>query len=122
MPRRTIGSKKSTTKAAPHECHDAHGPGRKAVGVEPDLKASSITRLRRAEGQVRGILRMVEDDRYCADVITQIAAVQESLRAVAKLLLKNHLKHCATAALKRGASEAEDMYDELLDLMSKMAR
>ena len=50
---------------------------------------------------------MVEDDRYCADVITQIAAVQESLRAVAKILLKNHLKHCASAALKRGESDAE---------------
>jgi len=64
----------------------------------------------------------VEDERYCADVITQIAAAQASLRAVAKILLKNHLKHCATAALKGGEVEAERMYDELLDLMSKMAR
>ena len=115
-------SKKNAPKSVSHNYPDAQGPGRKAVGVEPDLKASSLTRLRRAEGQVRGILRMVEDDRYCADVITQIAAVQESLRAVAKILLKNHLKHCASAALKRGESDAEEMYDELLDLTSKMAR
>jgi CsoR family transcriptional regulator, copper-sensing transcriptional repressor len=71
---------------------------------------------------VRGILRMVEEDRYCADVITQISAVQESLRAVAKGLLKNHLVHCATAAMKRGPAEADAMHRELLDLMSKMAR
>ncbi len=122
MSRKTTASKKPAAKAKSHDHHDPGGTARKAAGVEPDLKASNLTRLRRAEGQVRGISRMVEEDRYCADVITQIAAAQESLRAVAKALLKNHLKHCATAALKRGATDAEEMYDELLDMMSKMAR
>jgi DNA-binding FrmR family transcriptional regulator len=96
--------------------------GRKAAAVEPDLKASNIVRLNRAEGQVRGIVRMVTEDRYCADIIIQIAAAQESLRAVAKNLLKNHLKHCARAALKAGETEADAMCDELLDVMSKIAR
>lgn len=95
---------------------------RKAVEVEQDLKASNITRLKRAEGQVRGIVRMVEEDRYCADTIIQIAAAQESLRAVAKNLLKNHLRHCARAALKAGEAEADAMCTELMDVMSKIAR
>lgn len=110
-----------------HECAPplhAAGPGpvRKAAGVDAQLKAASITRLRKAEGQVRGILRMVEEDRYCADVITQIAAVQESLRAVAKGLLKNHLEHCATHAIQRSGADAQAMVDELIRLMSKLAR
>lgn len=95
---------------------------RKAVAVEQDLKASNITRLKRAEGQVRGIMRMVEEDRSCADTIIQIAAAQESLRAVAKNLLKNHLKHCARAALKAGEAEADAMCTELMGVMSKIAR
>lgn len=95
---------------------------RKAVGVEPALKAANITRLRRAEGQVRGIARMIEEDRYCPDVIVQIAAAQESLRAVAKNLLKNHLKHCAQKAMQAGPAEADAMCDELMDVMSRLAR
>jgi DNA-binding FrmR family transcriptional regulator len=99
------------------------GEGRRAHNVDAELKAANLVRLRRAEGQVRGIARMIEQDRYCADVITQIAAVQESLRAVARNLLKNHLRHCARAALTSG-DEAMDaaMIDELMDLMSRMAR
>ena len=85
-------------------------------------KASSIKRLRRAEGQVRGVVRMVEEERYCSDVIIQIAAAQESLRAVAKNLLKNHLKHCARAAIRGGGTESDAMCDELMDGMSRLAR
>lgn len=96
--------------------------GRRAAGVDPDIKAANLVRLRRAEGQVRGIIRMVEEDRYCPDIITQIAAAQESLRAAAKLLLKNHLRHCAQEAIRKGGKDAADAFDELLDLMSRMAR
>lgn len=105
-------------------CGDAPNDStvRRAAGVDAGLKRSSITRLRRAEGQVRGIVRMVEEDRRCADVIVQIAAAQESLRAVAKNLLKNHLQHCARASLRAGEAEADAMCDELVDLMSKLAR
>ncbi|MDP1661720.1 MAG: metal-sensitive transcriptional regulator [Phycisphaerales bacterium] len=118
---------RAAVKAAACPCGTApcgvdDGPGRRAVAVEPALKAANITRLRRAEGQVRGIAKMVEDDRYCTDVIVQIAAAQESLRAVAKNLLKNHLKHCARAAVKAGPAESEAMCDELMDVMSKLAR
>jgi DNA-binding FrmR family transcriptional regulator len=92
--------------------------GRKAVGVEPEIKAANRHRLRRIEGQVRGLQKMVEDDRYCADIITQIASVQEALRGVGRNLMRNHLHHCATKALRSGRKqEAKAMYDELLELI-----
>lgn len=92
---------------------------RHAVAVDHDAKERNLTRLRRIEGQVRGLHKMVEEDRYCADILTQISSVHEALRAVGRELLRNHLKHCATSAIKVGADEAESMYDELVDLMYK---
>jgi DNA-binding FrmR family transcriptional regulator len=92
--------------------------GRKAVGVDPELKAANQNRLRRIEGQIRGLQKMVEEDRYCADIITQVASVQEALRGVARNLMKNHLHHCASKALQSGKkAETEAMYDELLELI-----
>jgi DNA-binding FrmR family transcriptional regulator len=92
--------------------------GRKAVGVDPILKAANQNRLRRIEGQIRGLQKMVEEDRYCADIITQVASVQEALRGVARNLMKNHLRHCAALALRSGKrQETEAMYDELLELI-----
>jgi DNA-binding FrmR family transcriptional regulator len=92
--------------------------GRKALGVDPALKESNQKRLRRIEGQVRGLQKMVEEDRYCADIITQVASVQEALRSVGRNLMRNHLHHCATQALRSGKrEEAEAMYSELLELI-----
>ena len=96
--------------------------GRTAVGVDPEIKASNLVRLRRIEGQVRGLQKMVEEDRYCADVLTQISSVHEALRGVARELMRNHLKHCATAAIRAGDDQAEAMYDELAELMHKHMR
>jgi DNA-binding FrmR family transcriptional regulator len=90
--------------------------------VDPEIKARNLKRLRRIEGQVRGIQKMIEDDRYCADVMTQIASVHEALRAVGRELMRNHLRHCATAAIKAGSDEAEGMYDELVEMMYRHAR
>jgi len=104
----------------------AHGDtpsGRKAVGVDPEIKRRNLTRLRRIEGQVRGLQKMVEEDRYCADVMTQIASVHEALRAVGRELMRNHLKHCAAEAIRSDDGErSEAMYDELVDMMYKHAR
>jgi DNA-binding FrmR family transcriptional regulator len=97
-------------------------PERHAVGVDADLKARNKTRLRRVEGQVRGLQKMIDEDRYCADILTQISSVQEALRAVSKELMRNHLKHCATSAIRSGQDEAEAMYDELIHMMYKSAR
>ena len=96
--------------------------GRKAVAVDPDAKERNTKRLRRIEGQVRGIAKMVEEDRYCADIMTQLSAVQEALRSVGRELMRNHLRHCATTAIRSGEGEAEAMYDELLDLMYRHGR
>src|ERR1700733_5188257 len=99
------------------------GTGRKAVGVDSEIKASNLRRLGRIEGQIRGIQRMVEEDRYCADILTQVTSAQEALRAVARALMRNHLSHCATHAITTGsAQEREEMYDELLDIIYKNAR
>lgn len=100
----------------------ADDSGRKAVGVDPDIRDRNLKRLRRIEGQVRGLQRMVEEDRYCADILTQISSVQEALRGVGRELMRNHLTHCATAAIKAGPAEAEPMYDELIDLMYRQLR
>jgi DNA-binding FrmR family transcriptional regulator len=96
---------------------------RKAVGVDEEIKASNLRRLSRIEGQIRGIQRMVEGDRYCADILTQISSAQEALRAVARALMRNHLAHCATHAIRTGSEEERHaMYDELLDIIYKNAR
>ena len=95
---------------------------RKAVGVDLEAKARNLSRLRRIEGQVRGLHKMVEEDRYCADILGQVSAVQEALRAVGRELMRNHLKHCASKAIRAGGEEAEPMYDELVELMYKNAR
>ncbi|MDB5357358.1 MAG: hypothetical protein JWN24_3811 [Phycisphaerales bacterium] len=95
---------------------------RKAVAVEPGIKAANLARLRRIEGQVRGIQKMVEEDRYCADVLGQLSAVHEALRAVGRELIRNHLRHCATHAIHAGGAPADAMYDELVDLFHKNAR
>jgi DNA-binding FrmR family transcriptional regulator len=97
--------------------------GRKAVGVDTEIKASNLRRLSRIEGQIRGIQRMVEEDRYCADILTQVTSAQEALRAVARALMRNHLSHCATQAIRTGSpDERQAMYDELLEMIYKNAR
>jgi len=95
---------------------------RKALAVDPQVKARNMTRLRRIEGQVRGLQKMVEEDRYCADIMTQISSVHEALRGVGRELMRNHLKHCATGAIRTGGQDADAMYDEIVDLMYTHSR
>lgn len=94
-----------------------------ALQVNQDVKQNLSLRLRRVEGQVRGIRRMIEDERYCPDILVQISAVHESLRAVERLLLRNHLQHCATEALRSGdQKKAQRTYEELTELFYRHAR
>jgi DNA-binding FrmR family transcriptional regulator len=95
---------------------------RKAVGVDTAAKSRNLLRLRRIEGQVRGLQKMVEEDRYCADIMTQISSTHEALRAVGRELMRNHLKHCAATAIRSGGEDATQMYDELVDMMYKHSR
>ena len=90
--------------------------------ADPEVKTRNLKRLRRIEGQIRGLQKMVEEDRYCADILTQISSVHEALRAVGRELMRNHLKHCASTALRGTPEQSEAMYDELVDLMYKHSR
>src|SRR3954454_7191642 len=128
---RDTGKQQRTAEVAPSEslvvecacgAFDESGEHRHAVAVDPDIKARNVKRLRRIEGQVRGLQKMVDDDRYCADILTQISSVQEALRGVGRELMRNHLKHCATGAIKSGGSDADRMYDELVELMYTHSR
>ena len=101
---------------------DRAGNGWKAVAVDADAKTRNLKRLRRIEGQVRGLHKMIEEDRYCADIMAQISSVNEALRGVGRELMRNHLKHCAASAMRAGEIEAEAMYDELLGLMHRFNR
>jgi DNA-binding FrmR family transcriptional regulator len=102
---------------------DVHSGGRKAVAVSPEIKSANLKRLCRIEGQVRGLERMVTEDRYCADILVQISSVQEALRAVGQALMRNHLRHCASQAIRKGSNaQAEAMYDELLHMIYTHAR
>ena len=112
---------KSATAQVACAC-GAQESNRKAVAVDAGAKERNVARLRRIEGQVRGLQKMVEEDRYCADILGQVSAVQEALRAVGRELMRNHLKHCATKAIRGGGEEAEGMYDELVELMYRNAR
>ena len=95
---------------------------RLAAGIDPAAKAAILTQIRRAKGQAAGIERMVEADRECADIITQIIAARASLMAVAKALLKDHMKRSHLLASQNGEMELDDMYQDLVDLLTKMAR
>jgi DNA-binding FrmR family transcriptional regulator len=108
---------------APCACAARPGDGTHATAVDPEIKRAVLTRLRRIEGQVRGLQKMVDEERYCADVLTQVSSVQEALRGVGRSLLHNHLKHCATQAIRSGdPGQAEAMYEELMELMSRSLR
>ena len=114
------------TEAGAATCGCGCGTGgegdRHALAVDGASKDRNLKRLRRIEGQVRGLQRMVDEDRYCADIMTQIASVHEALRSVGRELMRNHLKHCAAGAITGGGDGAEKMYDELIDMMYKNVR
>ncbi|TAM71818.1 MAG: metal-sensitive transcriptional regulator [Mycobacterium sp.] len=79
-------------------------------------------RLRRVEGQVRGIARMIEDDKYCIDILTQISAASSALRSVALNLLDDHLEHCVTEAITQGGDEAEMKLTEASAAIARLVR
>ena len=86
----------------------------------PEKKEEVLNRLRRIEGQVRGIQRMVEDDRYCGDILSQFASVQQALRGASGMVTRNHLETCVTDAIRSGSPEAaERTYDEIMTLLSR---
>jgi DNA-binding FrmR family transcriptional regulator len=118
-----VESTKQPEHAAACGCGVAESEhGRKAIAVDPEAKSRNLVRLRRIEGQVRGLQKMIDDDRYCVDIMTQISSVQEALRSVGRELLRNHLKHCAAAAIRGSDDAANAMYDELVELFDRSSR
>jgi CsoR family transcriptional regulator, copper-sensing transcriptional repressor len=93
---------------------DAHGYSQQ--------KDNYAKRLRRIEGQVRGIARMIEEDKYCIDVLTQISAANSALRSVALNLLDEHLGHCVTHAVAEGGEEAEEKLAEASAAIARLVR
>ena len=95
-------------------------PHKQAQHVDPATRKSALNRLKRIEGQVRGLQKMVEEERWCGDILTQIASVEVALGGVSKVLLENHLRHCVTHAVKTGdQAETETVYAELVNLLAK---
>jgi DNA-binding FrmR family transcriptional regulator len=89
----------------------------------PQHDPKLIARLSRIQGQVGGIARMIEDDRYCIDILTQIQAIKAALRKVEEELLKSHSHHCVSAAIKSGnPKEARAKFEELVELFGKTIR
>jgi CsoR family transcriptional regulator, copper-sensing transcriptional repressor len=91
--------------------------------MRKEAKTSCLKRLRRIEGQVRGVARMVEEDRYCIDVITQLSAVRAALRGVESEILKDHVAHCVENAIAHGSkTEQRRRVAELIDVLSRAER
>ena len=87
-----------------------------------DDKVAVLKRLRRVEGQVRGLTRMVEEDTYCIDVLTQVSATTKALEAVALKLLEEHLAHCVVDAARAGGPEADIKVKEATDAIARLVR
>ncbi|MGB6429445.1 MAG: metal-sensitive transcriptional regulator [Candidatus Acidiferrales bacterium] len=119
MPARTKRHSKRAQQDQHADCGcETHARPRHALAVDPHIKTSNLKRLRRIAGQVRGLERMVGEDRYCADVLIQIASVQQALRAVGRGLMQNHLRHCVSEAIRKGSpGQTAAIQDELLSLM-----
>jgi DNA-binding FrmR family transcriptional regulator len=89
--------------------------------MQSDVKESCTARLRRIEGQVRGLVRMVEEDRYCIDVITQVQAVRAALKRVEEEVLRDHVAHCVEHAIQSGDSrEQRKKVAELMHVLGKL--
>ena len=87
-----------------------------------DDKPALLRRLSRVEGQVRGVRGMVEDEAYCIDVLTQLAAITSALDGVALRLLEDHTTHCVRNAVERGGEDADEKLDEVIAAVQRFAR
>lgn len=91
--------------------------------ILPPTRKKAIERLNRIEGQIRGIKRMVEEGRYCVEVLGQVSAAHEGLRGVGKLVMRNYLENCVTTSLKSGNQvKADETYAELMEVIYKFAK
>jgi DNA-binding FrmR family transcriptional regulator len=94
--------------------------GEKTQIISQERKVDATLRLNRVEGQIRGLKKMVDEGRPCVEVLTQLASAQEALRGLTKLMVRNYLENCATAAIR--SKSGDEIYDELMDVIFKFAR
>ncbi|WP_067895086.1 metal-sensitive transcriptional regulator [Nocardia vaccinii] len=104
----------TTAETAPGHEHAGHG----YITAKDDY----LKRLRRIEGQARGLQRMVEEEKYCIDILTQVSAMTKALQAVAMGLLEDHISHCVVDAAVRGGPEAEEKIKEATDAIARLVR
>ena len=91
--------------------------------ILPAARKEAAQRLSRIEGQIKGIKKMVEEGRYCVEVLGQISAVHEALRGVGKLIMRNYLENCVTSSLRSGnTKKAKETYAELMEVVYKFAK
>ncbi|MDA0347259.1 MAG: metal-sensitive transcriptional regulator [Verrucomicrobia bacterium] len=88
--------------------------------ILPEYKNTALRRLKIIQGQVGGVSKLVDEERYCLDILTQIAAIQEALRGVSRQVVRNHLETCVTDSIKKG--NGEEHYKELTDIMFKLSK
>ena len=108
----------ATAEAVPCGCaaSGAATPAHKHTPRSDELKKSVTCRLNRAIGQLNGVKAMIEDDRYCGDVLTQLAAAESAVRAVSRMVMQDHLKTCVVERIQQGDTE---VVDEVMDLLRK---
>ena len=88
--------------------------------INEKVKKDALTRLKKVEGQIRGVQRMVEEEQYCIDIISQIIAAEKALGGVARIIMKRHVESCVTEAIVRG--EGQDKIEELIDTVYKYSK
>ncbi|MCG1010561.1 metal-sensing transcriptional repressor [Salinicoccus sp. ID82-1] len=94
-----------------------------ALAIEPrtsDEKTKMLNRLKRVEGQVRGIQKMIDEDRYCIDILVQISAIESALKNVGYSVTERHMKHCVTDAIEKG--EGADSIEELMAVLKQFSK
>jgi DNA-binding FrmR family transcriptional regulator len=88
--------------------------------INEDVKKNSILRLKKISGQINGIMRMVEEEKYCIDIINQISAAEKALDGVAKIIMKRHVESCVTDAISKG--DGKEKIDELINVVFKYSK
>jgi DNA-binding FrmR family transcriptional regulator len=108
-----------------HESQDqdqAQGPAHQHGYIAANSKGDYLKRLRRIEGQARGLQRMVEEEQYCIDILTQVSAMTKALQSVALGLLDEHLAHCVVDAARAGGPEAQEKVREASEAIARLVR
>jgi CsoR family transcriptional regulator, copper-sensing transcriptional repressor len=108
-------SRKRSSKGGRNQKSHQHVPAK----MEASIKADALRRLRRIEGQIRGLMRMIEEGQDCRSILTQLSATCKALHAVGTEVLRDHLRYRVTSTVAAGASDTEALYDELIELMQQ---